>query len=444
METTKAVQVVAQDRFDRRTFRELYEASSEIRNLAGNEPVRTALMRDIWAAYFKTDPELVDPADLKTAYQPNHALVSRMMETQDYQQTRLMTVLDDLAAAVATTATAKALLDEIANRPELQEAYSKAAAGDQEAADEAIQYAARAFRRIAKEATAAAQQEAGQIYQILAGYGLEPADLKKDAASLQDRLELVKRLKTSRMKVLSDMIGRMRNLAKARSKTKANHSRDEIHSITLGNDLEHILPAELAQLKRNRLDFYRRFTEKQLIEYELKAREPQGKGPMVILVDCSGSMAGHRFYFAAAVSMALVDLAQKEKRQSRIIFFNTRNIYEIEIGPKEKSLETILEIARIQPDGGTRYEPPLEEALRILTQEAQYKQADVVMITDGECSLNEDVKKNIKEHQARTGTKFIAVLIGSQPVQLREWADPIFPILDLLDQDQIGGLYEVL
>lgn len=62
--------------------------------------------------------------------------------------------------------------------------------------------------------------------------------------------------------------------------------------IVQGDNPELLLPTESAQLKNpaTTLNFLRRFTEKQTIQYVSKGKESTGKGPVVLCLDQSGRM----------------------------------------------------------------------------------------------------------------------------------------------------------
>ncbi|MGR3280697.1 vWA domain-containing protein, partial [Acaryochloris marina NIES-2412] len=67
---------------------------------------------------------------------------------------------------------------------------------------------------------------------------------------------------------------------------------------------------------RQKLSFYRDFLEGQLFQNDLQAPEEKGKGPMVICLDCSGSMKERisRDLWSKALIVALVKLANEQDR----------------------------------------------------------------------------------------------------------------------------------
>lgn len=453
---------IAQDRYDNTLYAELLNASSELARLEEAAPLGTwsALLRDIWAGFYKASPELVPEEDLNPPYRANRPFVERFLEDKTTAEARITTMLDELSSAVATITTGQKLLEEINRREELKQALNQAAKARQAEIDgapeianelanqarQALQEAAREIRRTVRQAVQAGRDEANQLRSALAGWGLEPGDLSR--GPLSDRLKLAECLLVPRFRKLADLVGRFRNLARTRQKEKLKKDRDELYGITIGADLSRILPAELAALDHplRRLDFYRRFTERQLLQYELKARKPVGRGPMIVLVDCSGSMGGEPLDWAIAVLLGLFDTATRQKRSMVAIFFDTRIVQEIECKPGEKDPEKLMAMATIIVGGGTDYTPALSRAIELIAQD-RYQKADVVMITDGICRLREPFLQHLFEEKRTKKFRIWSVLIGSHDPygELSKWSDRVWPISELTDDtatNTAGDIFE--
>lgn len=440
---------IEQDRYDARLYRDLLEASPELGNLAGQGPATwPALLQDIWAGFYKAGPELVPEEQVETAHRTNRPFVERFLEDQTTAEARLTTVLDELSAGLATLATGRKLLEEIKERPELKQALEQAeealqtgedgneemAAGFIAQAQQALQQAAREVRRAVRVAAEAGQEKAQELQQALAGWGLEPGDLQR--VPLGERLKLAERLTGPRLKRLADLVGRFRNLARARQKEKLKKERDEIHGITIGADLGRVLPAELAMLKNplRRMDFYRRYTEKQLLQYELRAKEKLGRGPVICLIDASGSMAGAPMDWAIAVALGLLDTATRQRRRTAVIFFDTRVLAEYEFAPGERDIEKIIAIATTGTAGGTDYEPALERARKLIL-ESKYEKADIVMVTDGICRVSENFLEDFLLNKKLYNFRTWSVLIGyGSAEELKRWSDQVWSVRQPTDE----------
>jgi uncharacterized protein with von Willebrand factor type A (vWA) domain len=218
--------------------------------------------------------------------------------------------------------------------------------------------------------------------------------------------------------------------------------RDEIHSIKTGADLEHVLPQELASLRHPtlKLDFYRKYTERSLLQYDLKTREPKGRGPIVVCIDISGSMNGQPLDWAIAVALGMVDTAARQKRRCKVIFFDTQVKKEIEFKPGERDIHKIMDIAETGAAGGTDYEPALRAAQKDI-ETTNYKNADVVMVTDGFCRVSAEFLDSFCGRKKIMEFKCYTILIGSDAEGLKKWSDRVW-LVSKLDDETAGELFE--
>lgn len=449
---------IEQDRYDTTIYDDVVDAAPAMAALTElGTATFPALLQDVWAELYKMDPRLVPKDQISPGYLANRAIIEKMIEDPATAEARLTTVLDDLGAAVATMAAGERLLAEIGNREELRQAMDKAGQADQadhegdpdtaealaQQAQDQLEGATRHVRQAVRAALKAGQSEARETNEALRGWGLESADLQR--LPMEDRLNLARRLRRPELKRVADLVGRMKNLARARQRVKLARQRDEVHNITVGNDLQHLLPAELVQLRHPtlRLDWYRRYTEKALLQYQLRSREKVGRGPMVILLDASGSMGGDPIEWAVAVALALVDTAGRQKRWSKVIVFNYSVAYTVDFAPGERDPEKFADLASIGAGGGTNYVEPLVEAL-VTMQQAEYKQADLVMITDGACLLPDDFKSDLLQRKKTQQFRVWSIHIpwDGSAGDLAEWSDQVWSVRDLAAPEAAGDVFE--
>lgn len=443
-EYTEKKHNIKQDRFDSTIYEELKEASEKFQHLEGRgTETFPALLQDLWATFYKAAPELEDQNNINDRHQINRPFVERILEDSMTQETRLSTMLDELSSGMAAAEAGEKLVGEINDREELRKAMQQAGEGKMKEAMQTLQGAARDIRRAVRGSVQAGQEKAEELQQTLAGWGLEPGDLKQ--VSIGERMKLAEKITGGReLKRIADLVGKMRNLARASQREKVKKERDEIYSITVGGELAHTLPVELATLRHPilKLDFYRRFTEKQLLQYELEHKEKLGKGPIVALVDISGSMSGGRLEWAIACAMALADTASRQKRHFHIAFFNTKVKKEISFSPKEKNVQKLLEIATIGAHGGTDYSPALDKAMEVISNIGEFKKADIVMITDGLCDLPKNSKNYFTLWKEKNNTKSYVLFVGGSDLGgLKEWNEKVWVIMDL-ENNQIEELFK--
>ncbi len=247
-----------------------------------------------------------------------------------------------------------------------------------------------------------------------------------------ERLAFATELSTERFRRMGELIGRMRNLGRARQREKLRRHADELHSITLGNDLDRVLPTELTALGHplRRLDFGRRYLEGGLLQYELRPRPKNARGPIIALIDASGSMAGARMEWAAALALALLDIARSQRRDFAAAYFRGPGA-EIETfrfprtgiyNPRD-----ILRFATVGADGGTSFEEPLAWALDVQT-EAAFNAADIVMVTDGECAVSDEFFERLIATKQERGMRIFSYLLAAAPEKLTRWSDRVWAV----------------
>jgi uncharacterized protein with von Willebrand factor type A (vWA) domain len=235
---------------------------------------------------------------------------------------------------------------------------------------------------------------------------------------------------------------------------KQKERRGEVHSVTLGGDPARILPAELAAglASRNpsrRLDFYRRLAEGQILSHELRAEERSGRGPVVALIDASGSMSGKKMEWAVAVALALVEEAAGRrrrgapKRRASVLFFNSRPVREVGFEPGERDAKKLLEVATVGAGGGTDYWPALARAAEIAGG-SRHEGADLLLVTDALCRLPEGSVEELEGHKRRVGFRLYSVLIGADrrraEEELGRYSEEVWVAADLAaDGDGVAG-----
>ena len=154
-----------------------------------------------------------------------------------------------------------------------------------------------------------------------AGHGFDGATQEADTWRTQlggggspgAQIELGRHLATNpKIQKLAALVGRMRQQARALRRTVFERATAELYDVGRGAEVSRLLPAELLALRHRvlRRDFLRRLVASDLLQYSLRAPEDAGRGPMVVCIDGSSSMAGEKEIWAKAVSLTLLDIAQ--------------------------------------------------------------------------------------------------------------------------------------
>jgi uncharacterized protein with von Willebrand factor type A (vWA) domain len=251
----------------------------------------------------------------------------------------------------------------------------------------------------AGEAAAAAADEAVQQLQALTGAGLDGGQSQNMTPDQQIALAEKWAANPTLQKVLKN-VGRMiRSMHFARDARTKNVPVEPV-GITIGADLEHVLPQELSRAVSPhpllQATFMRDYANKSLLQYEMQGKAPAGKGPIIEIHDGSGSMMSpeEKFIWATSLGLAMLTIAQRDKRDFAGIEFGSRGQLESWLFPKGETPdpERVLHFAGHFFGGGTSTVAGLREALRILKERPEFKSADVVLIGDGIDSVGtEDV-----------------------------------------------------
>ena len=249
----------------------------------------------------------------------------------------------------------------------------------------------------------------GRLWDLSAGsfddYGFE---ILKDFADLLENDESLKEL--------ADLIGRQEAEKEIfekelREKTEIKTEyhpkpayRGQISGLRLSGEISSALPTELAMSKNpaTKLYFSQKFAEKKLLSYaytnrqksyrtettteeiEVAKKETEQKGPVIICVDTSGSMHGTPERVAKTITFALAKKCLDEERKCFLISFSTSiEVQDLSDFKASNGLEALVSFLRKSFNGGTDASPALEKSLELM-QTNEWKNADVLAVTDGE------------------------------------------------------------
>lgn len=326
--------------------------------------------------------------------------------------------------------------------PDSEDAMSQAEADWEAQWDEAMGDVD--FERMVHNALEAAKNDAEELDSARRGIGLEDGEWAQ--MSPEERLKMAERLRTPEMRELAAVIGQMKRFALGVRATRIINVPHEAYDVETGNDLRRILRAQFALLgtEETKYEFYRRYIEKELLQYKMRGTEEVGKGPIITAIDKSGSMSGGPFNWAMGVAEALRRFAAEEDRDYYAMFFgnnNDRNRFEFPEG--KGPFEKVLSFLSVAANGGTQFDGVLTEALERAVKtfdEAGKGKADIVFITDGQAHLDEDWIKKFNEERERAGIRVYSVYIGGAydmsyqggPVDLlNRISDAVIPVSDL-------------
>lgn len=253
----------------------------------------------------------------------------------------------------------------------------------------------------------------------------------------ETKLKAIKKMTSSKkLKEIIDNIGKIENGIdkKARQKTKENgHT---VCNIKTGKSVTNMLPGEKMLMANNtaKKDLYRKMSSNQLMNYDKNRKAPLKKGSVIFLGDESGSMDGSKERYLKAMAIIFMKRAVSQGRDFCYIPFSDGIGKPIFIDPKDVDAEKVYQLATNFMRGGTNYEIPLKKAVSILEQ-SKFKNADLIMVTDGESELSEGFMK--KYEIAKMKKKFevtsILINVGSRvsDATLKKFSDNVYKLSDL-------------
>ena len=206
-------------------------------------------------------------------------------------------------------------------------------------------------------------------------------------------------------------------------------SRSEVHGTHRSDDLMRLLPSELVNLEDETLEnlFYARLLEKNLLTYELsgtqmvdgETTEDQQKhtGPVVACLDTSGSMYGDPMLKAKALLLAIANILKQEDRSLHVLLFGSSGQIREFAMDAHNNASGLLQFLQKGFGGGTDFETPLKRATEIINQKPDYIKADILMISDGDCSLSDNFTTWLKKEMTRLDCSIYSVLCAGGRVK---------------------------
>lgn len=213
--------------------------------------------------------------------------------------------------------------------------------------------------------------------------------------------------------------------------------KNELHGVEKTNDLMRLLPAELINLENEELEylFYAKMYEHSLSTYKLIGKEnyieneeDKNRGPIVACVDTSGSMSGGPLLKAKALMLAICKILEKENRELHIILFGDSNqLAELSVTSNESNFK-VLKFLSQGYGGGTDFESPITRSTEILESNQTYKNADILMITDGLCSLTDKFISTLNKKKVSLGFNLYTIICDNSALKSDNFSDEILNI----------------
>jgi len=327
---------------------------------------------------------------------------------------------------------------------EMVQAQSEKVEGAENAADSIEAGDVRnAIRRAAKEATEQIKADKAMVASFMAGDGAGQSATARKAVAGKLR-GLVQH--NDRLKKIAELAGRLKRLAADKQRKKPQTGNGQIDGVTTGNSLKHLVPSEMLYMDSAcENHFIQKYMDRTLLNWELKNRNEKESGPIVMLLDSSGSMGdGSADAWAAAVCLAFMDIAKKQGRAFSIVHFN-RQVLRTDVWKSKEdwSTDSIVEaIDFFTPSGGTDFMPAIDKGIEVIKDNGSFKKADIVMVTDGYDDIEDTWKKGFDTVKSELEFNLYSILVGGAAgddyakTQCSKFSDDCVSLSDALKDDK--------
>jgi uncharacterized protein with von Willebrand factor type A (vWA) domain len=505
-DTGKEVNAIKHDRFDGWAYESLLDEvpviKDDIRDLGMKHDQVPDFMEDMFNMLHQGDPKARQHKDMDAKHKANVDLANHFLELPDVLSLRHHTMFDKYATAMGMRSLKEAIREAYERTESARQQYQDAeqarkdAEGAAQILDGLIQQASGmgeddpnaeamgqaiedAMKDLAQamgvseqalaDAMAAAEQAAQDAEQAVGqaakdakqdlederdrarAFGVEPGELQR--MPFAERAALAQKLSRVRdVDAFAKMVGQGMNVEVGEFRQKVTNTPDEITNVRLSNDLTHLTSPEYMNLAIPEMetDFWRRYSEGRLLTYELSGRERQGKGPIIVIRDESGSMQGAREQFAAALTMALCQRCKRDKRDFHYIgFSSTSQQYHKEFPNGQASVDDVIDVVTHFFNGGTYYEGPLKMAREIVQDyhEKGKDKPDIVFITDDAYrSLDDTFMEEWKRAKNVTEMRVFGILLGGGSTEgpLEQISDNVRTLDDVSTLDGTRDIFRVL
>lgn len=440
-----------------------------------------ALTGDMFRTYHTHDtPEIVDEVD--PGVELHKRIMPKLLAQDEHAESRNMTRDDPTLAAIATMAAVKhlrtALDEELSTQVREQQEFEEARqqAREQQGSLESMREEARAHHDAgqaipealkesikqsvqeqrsalercqaiqaaptpmsmgAQEAIAGAAEagaSAAQAAQGMPSFGAGSGAGEPTYTSPEQALSIAEQWANNPdLKHMAELFGRMdRDLRFKRSKRVVG-GEDEIVDVTFGDNLRRVVPSELALLSDADLedDFLARYAGGELLQFSTVGEENAGRGPILMVLDGSGSMQGERNVWSRATAMCLLHIARIEKRDFGLIEFSSGGQLAEWVFPAKRAMagEEVVDMASHFFGGGTTPVIGVARAAEIMKSAPAFRKADVVLIGDGEAGFGPEDER-LKRELLELGVRLFGIGIGGSFTYLESYCDFVVDVRD--------------
>lgn len=281
----------------------------------------------------------------------------------------------------------------------------------------------RKLRKAVRAATAAVDAAEAELDGLAEAMGItRPGTALGESTTLEDIDKIRAAHKVAKqspqLQRIAELAGRLQRIAASKKRSKVDRAIGAVKGIELSGDVARIIPSELADLNSSipmlRLAGLSKILDKRALSYKMTGDAPEARGPIVVLFDESSSMRNGRETWSKALGMAILTTATKQKRAWTGIGFSGGINHERTIEPGEATIDDVTAALVRRPRGGTRFNAPLLRACEVIETSKAMHKADIILITDGESTVSDDVVKRVNKLRSENGVNVYAIGVGCE------------------------------
>jgi len=406
----------------------------ENKELENPHPYLENLILDLFQAYNRYYLRPLTKNEVYSDYYLNYFTVKEIMKMDDFKEIREISKRDDFTSLIAVEAIIPSVVKVIKELKETNEDLKnflkevkkdleereKSEEGQtiKEVTSEEIEKALKkSVKHELKTDLESSKEALLAEVKTMQGFGVE-TDGTFCKLPYEEKIKTLKELRENRkIQEVSKLAGRLKAIYKKGRKVWTKEGMDSITGTTRGSDLSSTLTHDLSYIsnKAYKKLFYKKMIDNDLTNYDYGSKRTKGKGPIVAVIDVSGTMRGERDTYAKATFMALLEVCRKQKREMYVILFSSEsNPRTVSFSRSElNNPKKLIEVITYFSGNGTLFEPPLRKAQEVIKSSKVFRKSDIVFITDGDSRFTGRFVGEFNSWKAVNKISVYAILIGS-------------------------------
>lgn len=272
-------------------------------------------------------------------------------------------------------------------------------------------------------------------------WGDDDAEATQQAERNQALLERVRG--NAMLQGITRQLGRMKEMLSELRKNDYANGRGEKYTVTRGRDMKNLLSGELALMASPATTplFLRKYHAKGLLQYAKRERVHKGHGDVIVCLDESGSTEGENAEWGKALALALQDICAHEGRKYALIHFSGTDQFRTDLFlPGQYTSADLLSAAEHFFDGGTDFETPIREALRLVNEDA-FENADILFVTDGEDTISDELAEQLRNSIQDARCSVIGLLLDADSpgmeFSMEKFCERIYRVSEMHEKNDI-------